>query len=67
MIIFKIILGVQISFEDFFGGPFFVNPSKLICTPNELKFIKLNNEDLQNCLKVHKSVLKLLLGGFRGR
>ena len=28
------ILGVQISFEGFFGGPSFVNPSKLICTPN---------------------------------
>ena len=28
------ILGVQISFEGFYGGPSFVNPSKLICTPN---------------------------------
>ena len=28
------IFGVQISFEGFFGGPSFVNPSKLIRTPN---------------------------------
>ena len=28
------LLGVQISFKGFFGDPFFVNPSKLICTPN---------------------------------
>ena len=28
------ILGIQISFEGFFGDSSFVNPSKLICAPN---------------------------------
>ena len=28
------VLGVQINFEGFFGGPSFINPSKLIYTPN---------------------------------
>ena len=32
--IFFFLLGVQISFEGFFGDFAFVNPSKLICTPN---------------------------------
>ena len=31
---FFYLLGVQISVEGFFGGPSFVNPSQLICTPN---------------------------------
>ena len=35
------ILGVQISFEGFFGAPSFVNPSKLICTPNRFFDIPL--------------------------
>ena len=33
---------VQISFEGFFGGPSFVNPSKLICTPNILGFLNIS-------------------------
>ena len=33
-----VILGVQISFERFFGGPSFVNPSKLICTPTAYSY-----------------------------
>ena len=37
------ILGVQISFEGFFGGLSFVNPSKLICSPN-ISFLVWNKE-----------------------
>ena len=35
------ILGVQISFEGFFGDFAFVNPSKLIFTPNIIENIFL--------------------------
>ena len=34
----QILLGIQISFEGFFGGPSFVNPLKLICTPTTFGF-----------------------------
>ena len=47
-----IILGVQINFEGFFGGTSFVNPSKIICTPNNF------NKSIYSILNSHDTISK---------